>query len=134
MHAPPQKIRRALVSVSDKSGIAEFAAALAGRGIALLSTGGSAGALAAAGIPVTEVAAVTGMAEFLDGRVKTLHPAIHGGYRRAATGPITSPPWPCAGSNRSISWSAISTRLPRPSPLAPVATTASKTSISAGSR
>ena len=79
MNAPPQTIRRALVSVSDKSGIAEFAAALSGRGIALVSTGGSARALAAAGLPVTEVATVTGMAEFLDGRVKTLHPAIHGG-------------------------------------------------------
>ena len=72
-------IRRALISVSDKSGIAAFAGSLAARGIALVSTGGSARTLAAAGLPVTEVAAVTGMAEFLDGRVKTLHPAIHGG-------------------------------------------------------
>ena len=79
MNAPPQKIRRALVSVSDKSGIVAFAGALAARGIALVSTGGSARTLAAAGLPVSEVAAVTGMAEFLDGRVKTLHPAIHGG-------------------------------------------------------
>jgi phosphoribosylaminoimidazolecarboxamide formyltransferase/IMP cyclohydrolase len=79
MNAPPQKIRRALVSVSDKSGIVAFAGALAGRGVALVSTGGSARTLAAAGLPVSEVAAVTGMAEFLDGRVKTLHPAIHGG-------------------------------------------------------
>ena len=79
MNAPPQQIRRALVSVSDKSGIAAFAGALSGRGVALVSTGGSARMLAAAGLPVTEVATVTGMAEFLDGRVKTLHPAIHGG-------------------------------------------------------
>jgi phosphoribosylaminoimidazolecarboxamide formyltransferase / IMP cyclohydrolase len=79
MNASPQKIRRALISVSDKTGIAAFTAALVGRGIALVSTGGSARALAGAGLPVTEVAAVTGVPEFLDGRVKTLHPAIHGG-------------------------------------------------------
>jgi phosphoribosylaminoimidazolecarboxamide formyltransferase/IMP cyclohydrolase len=79
MTAAPQRVRRALISVSDKTGLVPFAAALAARGIALISTGGSARALAAAGLGVTEVAAVTGMAEFLDGRVKTLHPAIHAG-------------------------------------------------------
>src|SRR3954447_10295399 len=75
----PRPIRRALISVSDKSGIVQFARALAARGVALISTGGSARALAEAGLPVTEVAAVTGSPEMLDGRVKTLHPAIHGG-------------------------------------------------------
>src|SRR5437764_1339725 len=75
----PRPIRRALISVSDKSGIVPFARALASRGVALISTGGSARALAEAGLPVTEVAAVTGSPEMLDGRVKTLHPAIHGG-------------------------------------------------------
>ena len=79
MVTAPQPIRRALISVSDKTGIVPFAAALAARGVVLISTGGSAQALAAAGLPVTEVSAVTGMAEFLDGRVKTLHPAIHAG-------------------------------------------------------
>ena len=79
MNPPPQKIRAALISVSEKSGIVAFAGALAARGIALISTGGTAQALAAAGLRITEVAAVTGMAEFLDGRVKSLHPAIHGG-------------------------------------------------------
>jgi phosphoribosylaminoimidazolecarboxamide formyltransferase / IMP cyclohydrolase len=74
-----QKIRRALLSVSDKTGLAAFAKALAARGVTLISTGGTARALAAAGLAVAEVAEVTGMAEFLDGRVKTLHPAIHGG-------------------------------------------------------
>ena len=74
-----QSIRRALISVSDKTGIVAFATALAARGIAIVSTGGSARALTAAGISVTEVAELTGMAEFLDGRVKTLHPAIHAG-------------------------------------------------------
>jgi phosphoribosylaminoimidazolecarboxamide formyltransferase/IMP cyclohydrolase len=77
MPATQHPIRRALVSVSDKTGIVPFATALTARGIALISTGGSARTLAAAGLPVTEVAAVTGFPEMLDGRVKTLHPAIH---------------------------------------------------------
>jgi len=72
-------IRRALISVSDKAGLVPFAKALAERGVALVSTGGSARTLAEAGLPVTEVAAVTGFPEMLDGRVKTLHPAVHGG-------------------------------------------------------
>jgi len=72
-------IRRALVSVSDKTGLVPFAAALAQRGVALVSTGGSARVLAEAGLSATEVAAVTGFPEMLDGRVKTLHPAVHGG-------------------------------------------------------
>ncbi len=72
-------IARALLSVSDKTGIIPFAQALAGRGVELLSTGGTAKALAEAGLKVVEVADVTGFPEMLDGRVKTLHPAIHGG-------------------------------------------------------
>ena len=79
MMANPLPIRRALISVSDKSGIVAFAGTLAARGVTIISTGGSAQTLAAAGVPVTEVAEVTGVAEFLDGRVKTLHPAIHAG-------------------------------------------------------
>src|SRR5437762_3378754 len=75
----PRPIRRALISVSDKTGLVPLARELAARGIALISTGGSARALAEAGLPVTEVAALTGSPEMLDGRVKTLHPAIHGG-------------------------------------------------------
>jgi len=69
----------ALLSVSDKTGILEFAQALHGRGVKLLSTGGTARLLADAGLPVTEVSEVTGFPEMLDGRVKTLHPRIHGG-------------------------------------------------------
>lgn len=69
----------ALLSVSDKTGIVDFARALAARGVKLLSTGGTARLLADAGLPVTEVAEVTGFPEMLDGRVKTLHPRIHGG-------------------------------------------------------
>ncbi len=72
-------IRRALLSVSDKTGLAELGRALAARGVALLSTGGSARALRAAGLEVRDVADVTGYPEMLDGRVKTLHPAVHGG-------------------------------------------------------
>src|SRR3954452_3811768 len=72
-------IRRALISVSDKQGLAPFARVLVSRGVALISTGGSARALHEAGLPVTEVAEMTGFPEMLDGRVKTLHPAVHGG-------------------------------------------------------
>jgi phosphoribosylaminoimidazolecarboxamide formyltransferase/IMP cyclohydrolase len=72
-------IRRALLSVSDKSGLVEFARALTARGVQLLSTGGTAALLAKSGIAVTEVAAYTGFPEIMDGRVKTLHPKIHGG-------------------------------------------------------
>jgi len=73
------KIETALLSVSDKTGIVEFARALAARGVRLLSTGGTARLLAESGLAVTEVAAHTGSPEILDGRVKTLHPKIHGG-------------------------------------------------------
>jgi phosphoribosylaminoimidazolecarboxamide formyltransferase/IMP cyclohydrolase len=71
--------RRALVSVSDKTGLSDFAAALAARGIELLSTGGTAKALRAAGLAVRDVSDLTGFPEIMDGRVKTLHPRIHGG-------------------------------------------------------
>ena len=73
------KIETALLSVSDKTGIVDFAKELAKRGVRLLSTGGTAKLLAEAGLEVTEVAAHTGSPEILDGRVKTLHPKIHGG-------------------------------------------------------
>ncbi|MGF1627374.1 MAG: bifunctional phosphoribosylaminoimidazolecarboxamide formyltransferase/IMP cyclohydrolase [Alphaproteobacteria bacterium] len=72
-------VRRALISVSDKSGLAGFAKGLADQGVALVSTGGTARALRDAGLAVTEVADLTGFPEIMDGRVKTLHPAIHGG-------------------------------------------------------
>jgi phosphoribosylaminoimidazolecarboxamide formyltransferase/IMP cyclohydrolase len=77
--AAPPPARRALLSVSDKAGLVAFARDLAGLGFELVSTGGTARALREAGLRVTDVAAVTGAAEMLDGRVKTLHPAIHGG-------------------------------------------------------
>ena len=72
-------VAQALISVSDKTGVVEFARALHARGVGLLSTGGTARAIADAGLPVTDVGAYTGFPEMLDGRVKTLHPKVHGG-------------------------------------------------------
>ncbi|MFW5642325.1 MAG: bifunctional phosphoribosylaminoimidazolecarboxamide formyltransferase/IMP cyclohydrolase, partial [Roseicyclus sp.] len=72
-------LRTALISVSDKTGLADFAGALAARGVTLLSTGGTAAALREAGLAVTDVSEVTGFPEMMGGRVKTLHPKIHGG-------------------------------------------------------
>ncbi len=72
-------IGRALISVSDKTGILELARALAGQGVELISTGGTAGMLRSAGLAVRDVADVTGFPEMMDGRVKTLHPNVHGG-------------------------------------------------------
>ncbi|MCA3554305.1 bifunctional phosphoribosylaminoimidazolecarboxamide formyltransferase/IMP cyclohydrolase [Aestuariivirga sp.] len=74
-----EPVRHALLSVSDKSGLVSFAAKLVSLGIELISTGGTARALAEAGLPVIEVSRLTGFPEIMDGRVKTLHPAIHGG-------------------------------------------------------
>ncbi|HEY4238665.1 MAG TPA: bifunctional phosphoribosylaminoimidazolecarboxamide formyltransferase/IMP cyclohydrolase [Kofleriaceae bacterium] len=86
-HAAVDKVpvRRALLSVSDKRGIGALGAALRELGVELLSTGGTASALASAGLPVTQVSAHTGAPEILDGRVKTLHPKIHGGLLGRAT-------------------------------------------------
>ena len=79
MNASAGRRSRALISVSDKTGVAELAAALDELGYAILSTGGTFRVIAAAGVPVTEVAEHTGFPELMDGRVKTLHPRIHGG-------------------------------------------------------
>ena len=75
----PHPIRRALISVSDKSGIVDFARSLQQQGVELLSTGGTAKMIAEAGLPVTEIADFTGFPEMMAGRVKTLHPKVHGG-------------------------------------------------------
>ena len=72
-------LRRALISVSDKVGLLDLGKALAVRGVALLSTGGSAKVLREAGLDVHDVADATGFPEMMDGRVKTLHPVVHGG-------------------------------------------------------
>ena len=72
-------VERALISVSDKTDVVDFASALVGLGIEIWSTGGTRRALADAGVPVVDVATVTGFPEIMDGRIKTLHPKIHGG-------------------------------------------------------
>ncbi len=76
---PASAVRRALLSVSDKTGLVEFATYLNSKGVELVSTGGTAKAIAEAGLPVKEVSDLTGFPEMLDGRVKTLHPNVHGG-------------------------------------------------------
>ena len=73
------KITRALISVSDKTGLTEFASGLAKAGAEIVSTGGTSRAIAESGTPVRDVADITGFPEMLDGRVKTLHPGVHGG-------------------------------------------------------
>ncbi len=73
------RVRRALLSVSDKQGLAEFASELQALGVSMISTGGTAAALRAAGLDIQDVSAVTGFPEIMAGRVKTLHPAVHGG-------------------------------------------------------
>ena len=88
MHTPPQSetpnlvpVRRALISVSDKTGIVDFAKALQKEfGVDLISTGGTAKALREAGLKVRDISEVTGFPEMMDGRVKTLHPKVHGGF------------------------------------------------------
>ncbi|MFT3683916.1 MAG: bifunctional phosphoribosylaminoimidazolecarboxamide formyltransferase/IMP cyclohydrolase [Phycisphaerales bacterium] len=75
----PVRIKRALISVSDKAGIVEFAKGLSARGVSIISTGGTAKSLEAAGVRCTPIEEVTGLPEMMDGRVKTLHPAVHGG-------------------------------------------------------
>lgn len=79
LSGPPVAIRRALLSVSDKTGLVELARCLAARDVELLSTGGTARALREAGLAVRDVSEITGFPEMMDGRVKTLHPNIHGG-------------------------------------------------------
>ena len=75
----PRRVTRALLSVSDKSGLIDFARALSAHGVDLVSTGGTAKAIAEAGLKVTDVSDLTGFPEMMDGRVKTLHPKVHGG-------------------------------------------------------
>src|SRR3954462_7550516 len=74
-----RRIARALLSVTDKTGIAEFARSLSGLGVELVSTGGTAKLLRESGVAVKDISELTGFPEMLDGRVKTLHPKVHGG-------------------------------------------------------
>ncbi|HEX8164874.1 MAG TPA: bifunctional phosphoribosylaminoimidazolecarboxamide formyltransferase/IMP cyclohydrolase [Beijerinckiaceae bacterium] len=82
-----KRVTRALLSVSDKAGLVPFARALAERGVALVSTGGTRKALADAGLPVQDVSDLTGFPEMMDGRVKTLHPGVHGGLLAVRANP-----------------------------------------------
>ena len=128
-----RRVIRALISVSDKSGLIEFARARA-RGVELLSTGGTAKALREAGLPVRDVADVTGFPEMMDGRVKTLHPKIHGGScsrsaTRRARGAMAR-----TASRRSTWSSSTSTRSRRRSRSGAGSTRRSRTSTSAGPR
>ncbi len=82
-----KKVERALISLTDKSGIEDFARALTDMGVEILSTGGTAKKMRAAGIAVTDVAEFTGFPEMLDGRVKTLHPLVHGGILNQRANP-----------------------------------------------
>ncbi len=79
MSSNPGKIQRAILSVTDKTGLAEFARKLTGLGVELISTGGTAKLLRESGIAVKDISELTGFPEMLDGRVKTLHPKVHGG-------------------------------------------------------
>ena len=85
-------IKRALLSVSDKTGLIDFARALSGQGVELLSTGGTAKAIRDAGIPVKDVSEFTGFPEMLDGRVKTLHPKVHAGILSVRDNPAHAAP------------------------------------------
>ncbi|MDJ1159770.1 bifunctional phosphoribosylaminoimidazolecarboxamide formyltransferase/IMP cyclohydrolase [Chelatococcus sp. SYSU_G07232] len=82
-----KRVNRALLSVSDKTGLIDFARALVERGVSLVSTGGTRKALADAGLPVLDVSEVTGFPEMMDGRVKTLHPKVHGGLLAVRANP-----------------------------------------------
>src|SRR3954469_5440920 len=87
-NSPASKIQRAILSVTDKTGLVDFARALSGMGVELVSTGGTAKMLREQGINVRDISELTGFPEMLDGRVKTLHPKVHGGilHRRDVAG------------------------------------------------
>lgn len=96
-------MKRALLSVSDKTGLVPFAKGLIERGFELISTGGTHRELSDAGVAVTSVEDVTGFPEMLDGRVKTLHPKIHAGILRAGMIPSMCRRWPIIISSR-LTW------------------------------
>ena len=102
MTTHPRRITRALLSVSDKTGLIDFATALAGFGVELVSTGGTAKALKEAGLQVIDVADLTGFPEMMDGRVKTLHPKCTAACWRSAPTRSTPRRWTSTASSRSI--------------------------------
>src|SRR6266571_9273633 len=81
------RVQRAILSVTDKTGLADFASKLAGMGVELISTGGTARLLRESGVTVKDISDLTGFPEMLDGRVKTLHPKVHGGILHMRTNP-----------------------------------------------
>src|SRR5215469_6926979 len=127
-------IRRALLSVSDKTGLVDFAKALSERGVALVSTGGTAKTLRDAGLAVEDVSGVTGFPEIMDGRVKTLHPKIHGGLLALRDKSDHAARSARTGSRGSICSSPISIPSSKPSLKAHPSRTRSRTSISADPR
>ena len=86
--ASQTKIKRAILSVTDKTGLVEFARKLAGLGVELISTGGTAKLLRESGVGVKDISELTGFPEMLDGRVKTLHPKVHGGILHRRENPF----------------------------------------------
>ncbi len=122
MSATQTKIQRAILSVTDKTGLVDFARKLAGMGVELISTGGTAKLLRDSGISVKDISELTGFPEMLDGRVKTLHPKVHGGILHRRENRVAPQrrrrTWHCS---RSTWWWSIFTpsRRPRPSPACP---------------
>ncbi len=110
------KVTRALLSVSDKTGLVELARALVEMGIELLSTGGTAAKIRDAGLPVIDVAEYTGFPEMMDGRVKTLHPKVHGGIMHVRGNAAHEAA--VASSGMKVSGRSLSARAPRARPRA----------------
>ena len=127
-------IKRALLSVFDKAGIVDFARELAGLGVELVSTGGTSKLIAEAGAAVRDIADLTGFPEMMDGRVKTLHPRVHGGLLavRDDAGHAASMAEHGIGAIDLVVVNLYPFR--RPSPGAPPTPRRSRTSISAGRR
>lgn len=134
MSAANPPIKRALLSVSDKSGLVDFAKALDARGVEILSTGGTAAAIREAGIDVIDVSDHTGFPEMMDGRVKTLHPKVHGGLLALRDNPDHVATMKNMTSAPSTFWLSTSTLLSRPCPPARATTPPLKTSTSAARR
>ncbi len=111
-----KQIRRALLSVTDKTGLVEFAQVLASFGVELVSTGGTARTLRDAGLGVQDISDLTGFPEMLDGRVKTLHPKVHGGLLYIRGNAEHEAAVAATALSPSIWWSSISTPLKKPRP------------------
>ena len=127
-------IRRALLSVSDKTGIVDLATGLAGHGVELVSTGGTAKALRDAGLEVRDISDLTGFPEMMDGRVKTLHPVVHGGLLAVRDNPEHVAAMDAHGIGAIDLVVSISIPSPRRSPRVRSARRSSRISISVARR